>query len=470
MKSNIHSVKKLERDRFGIPILPKDRIKVNENGDLDATVFVYIDISEDKEKYAELEFRGISKNRILPPFTYTKPDPKDKDPRLANNISYIDEKAQGKVLENYILLGLLPFDGCGFDKAWGMRNHLHKPITKDNPGIVCAVYNNETNKWSTRTYFKSDSIEFLNGYDVIKTCYRVINKTKINDWEKALKELVCYLRSIGIDDFQLISAGLHYVYGAKIYPHDIDIFVSRQSVEQAYFLLEEIAISDLHEFKNETGSYLEFQEEINGIPFELCEWSDEPKNLVDINFKGTSIRGLSLKDEIENYEGRDKDERIALLKSIDIRIDQAIHFLAEDKVVHQMRENLHTKDGTISKADDFDEKLEELRSAFKEGRGYVAMDSYNNPVGYVTWVYHDENHKYVSDAIFISELYVFPEYRMSGIGRMLVKHVLEEEAVVDKTIWLTHDPDELGLTYFYRNFGFEERGKTDAGNVIMVKE
>jgi ribosomal protein S18 acetylase RimI-like enzyme len=461
---------KLKKDKFGIPILPSDSISEDGEGNLNAMVYVFTDITQGDEKYESVKFNSIPKTRVLPPFTYIKPDSEGKDPRDINNIVYIDEKEKGKVREKYVLLGLIPSTNCDFEKAWGMRNHLHKPITKANPGIVCAVYDASTNSWSTRTYFESDSIKFLNGYDVKKMCYRILNKSKIKDWEKALIELVGYLKSIGIDDFQLISSGLHYVYGAKVYPYDIDIFTSRLNVKQAYSLLKDFAISDLHEFKDQTGSYLEFQGEINGIPFELCEWNHKSKKLVDIDFKGHILRGLSLKDEIETYDGKDRKKRVALLKSVDIRIEQAQDLLTENEVIHQMRENLHTKEGKISNSDDFDETYEELKLAFKEGRGYVAMDSYDNPVGYVSWIYHDKDHRYVSDAIFIAELYVFPEHRMRGIGKKLIENVLKDKSVAGQKIWLTHDPDELGLSYFYQRLGFEEQGKTDAGNVIMIRD
>ncbi len=316
MKSVIYTADNLLRDQFNIPVLPSDQIEIDSKDCLRGKIYVFTDIIEGKEKYAEIEFSGISNKRVLPAFTYIKPDPKDKDPRDIKNISYIDEKTRGKIRDNYVLLGLIPFEDCCFDKAWGMRNHLHNPVTKKAPGIACGVYDEGSSTWSTRTYFEADSIEFVKGGNVLKTCYQIINKFNMKAWEFALRKLIQELRSIGIFDIQIISAGLHFVYGAEIYPYDIDIFMSRKDVEKAYSALKDVATSELHEYEDNSGSYMEFQGKINGIPFELCEWEEKPKNLVEINYKGIKLRGLSITDEIATYNGKDKDARICLLKKV----------------------------------------------------------------------------------------------------------------------------------------------------------
>lgn len=64
-----------------------------------------------------------------------------------------------------------------------------------------------------------------------------------------------------------------------------------------------------------------------------------------------------------------------------------------------------------------------------------------------------------STDIWISSLFVYPEWRGRGIGRELVEHVLEENA--GKTIWLIPNPYEdkplskEKLAEFYRSCGFE---------------
>lgn len=152
-----------------------------------------------------------------------------------------------------------------------------------------------------------------------------------------------------------------------------------------------------------------------------------------------------------------------------MKIIKACDFLTNYKIFHKMQHNLYSKDHTKKFQDNMEERFEDLKLAFKERRGYIAIDDYDNPIGYIIWEKCDQNNKYVPNSIFISELYVFPENRRNGIGKQLVKHVLNDKQVKNKIIWLTHNPEETELTYFYNNFGFEVKGKTDVGNIIMIK-
>jgi hypothetical protein len=159
------SCKNLERDKFGIPILPSDKIKQNIDKTLTAQIYVFCSIEPKKEKYLKVTYRNISTNRRIPGFTYSKPDPQGKDPRKIENISIIDEKTLEKIRTEYVLLGFLPFKNCSYKEIWGMRNHLHKPATVENPGMICAVFDKDNGTWSTRTYFELDSIERIDGKD-----------------------------------------------------------------------------------------------------------------------------------------------------------------------------------------------------------------------------------------------------------------------------------------------------------------
>ena len=165
----------LDRDEFGIPILPADKVELNANGTLSATVHVFTDITPSAEKYVEITLQNISTDRVLPPFTYNKPDTHGKDPRDPVNISYIDEKTIGKVREGYVLLGLLPSADSGIQQAWGMRNHLHKPVTTTNPGLVCAVYDGESDTWSTRNYFEAENVNFEDNGNALEVIKNAIN-------------------------------------------------------------------------------------------------------------------------------------------------------------------------------------------------------------------------------------------------------------------------------------------------------
>jgi hypothetical protein len=74
--------------------------------------------------------------------------------------------------------------------------------------------------------------------------------------------------------------------GSKTYQHDINLFVSRKDVREGLDLLRPLFISKTHEWGHR---YIEFQEKCNDIPFEICEWEEEPKKLVKKKFKGFEI-------------------------------------------------------------------------------------------------------------------------------------------------------------------------------------
>ena len=144
----------------------------------------------------------------------------------------------------------------------------------------------------------------------------------------------------------------------------------------------------------------------------------------------------------------------------------------EDLYTHSVKELcelLYTNDGTKKKPSDLDEKLKTLKAAFAEGRTYVASQN-ETIIGYISWEYSPKDHKYVPDAVFLSELYVLPEYRKSGIGTKLVQLSLKDKDAHEysSNFWVTHDPEETFLSQFYERLGFSEKGKTDAGNIIMT--
>lgn len=334
-----YNCNKLSRDAFGIPILPVDIIKANNDQTINVSIFVFTDISPLHEKYVQIEYKNVSIFRKLPPFTYRKPDPQGEDPRNIGNVVYIDERSQGIIRKDYILIDLIPNSEMEYKEIWGMRNHLHKSVTVKSPGILCAKFDENLKTWSVRNYFEIENLEFLNENNKLEICQNLMRNIKSKELSKSL----------------------------------------------------------------------------------------------NIIFKKIS------------------------------------RFLLNNKIILKMRENLYTQDGLLPLNIDNNSTLKKLKLAFTKGNGYVAIDNSNEPIGYVTWEYHDKNHKFVSEAVFISELYVFPEYRMRGIGSKLVEYVLNDERIKNNKIWLTHDPEELCLTYFYKKFGFKVEGKTDVGNIIMIK-
>lgn len=157
----------LAKDKFGIPILPADTISEDSNGNLNAKIHLFTDITADKEKYIEIEFKSIDQNNILPDFYYIKPDPGELDPRKIENIKFIDESKTTKPRSGYILIAKIPTDIDVHNdkktklKLYGMRNHLHRPITYEDPGLICAVCDLQSQTWSIRNYFEESQIKFV---------------------------------------------------------------------------------------------------------------------------------------------------------------------------------------------------------------------------------------------------------------------------------------------------------------------
>ncbi len=115
--------------------------------------------------------------------------------------------------------------------------------------------------------------------------YYEINKQNIGKWEKALRYLTQELSKNNIL-YCLSASGLHYILGEDVYPYDIDLFVSKEDITKAFSLLNEYKISDIHKWEDK---YLEFQGMYNNIPFEICEWEEEPKKLEIVEFKDFKV-------------------------------------------------------------------------------------------------------------------------------------------------------------------------------------
>jgi hypothetical protein len=107
--------------------------------------------------------------------------------------------------------------------------------------------------------------------------YQEINEKKLPHWQEALKHLTTLLTDNNVK-YYLSASGREYILGSNRYPYDIDLFMSRENVTKAYEFLEPLATSNLHEWD---GRYLEFQGMYNAIPFEICEWEEEPKLLIN---------------------------------------------------------------------------------------------------------------------------------------------------------------------------------------------
>ncbi len=118
--------------------------------------------------------------------------------------------------------------------------------------------------------------------------YNKINKQNIEKWENALEYITRKLKENNIP-YYLSASGLHYIQGSKIYPYDIDVFTSKENVKKAYEILKGYKTSNLHYCEEEKGKLLEFQGIYNDIPFEVCEWEREPKEIKFVEFKNIII-------------------------------------------------------------------------------------------------------------------------------------------------------------------------------------
>lgn len=115
--------------------------------------------------------------------------------------------------------------------------------------------------------------------------YQEINKNNLPKWIDTLK----YLTSILVKEdikYYLSASGLEYILGSKTYPYDIDLFIHKDDVQKIYEFLKDYSVSDLHKWEDKL---LEFQGEYNGIPFEICEWEEEPDKLINRKFKDFEV-------------------------------------------------------------------------------------------------------------------------------------------------------------------------------------
>lgn len=115
--------------------------------------------------------------------------------------------------------------------------------------------------------------------------YQEINKNNLPKWIDTLEYLTSILKENNIK-YYLSASGLEYILGSKKYPHDIDIFSSKENISKMYEVLKEYAISDLHLWEDRL---LEFQGKYNNIPFEICEWEEEPEDFKLVRFEGMEI-------------------------------------------------------------------------------------------------------------------------------------------------------------------------------------
>ncbi|MBI2325887.1 hypothetical protein HYU91_00705 [Candidatus Collierbacteria bacterium] len=122
--------------------------------------------------------------------------------------------------------------------------------------------------------------------------------------DKALTFVAGELNQKGIP-WRLFASGALMVWGVKIEPEDIDIFVSKENVIKLEKTFEQFVANPTHPFTEEGREYLEFQMTVDGVKVEICELEDLRK-LVTLNYLGEKISVASLQAELDYYKKHSK--------------------------------------------------------------------------------------------------------------------------------------------------------------------
>lgn len=111
------------------------------------------------------------------------------------------------------------------------------------------------------------------------------------------------------------ASGALMVWGVDIVPYDLDIFTSKENIEQLARVFSRYIKNQLHYFNEKGRDYLEFQLDINGVEVEICELDLSGDSLEYISFDGELIPVNSLENELQFYQARKgKEEIVALIR------------------------------------------------------------------------------------------------------------------------------------------------------------
>lgn len=107
--------------------------------------------------------------------------------------------------------------------------------------------------------------------------------------------------------------------------------------------------------------------------------------------------------------------------------------------------------------------FEELLSIPEKGTIYV-IEVQNAIIGYAILINYWSN-EYGGNLLFLDEVYIDQRYRNRGIGRKLIRLIIEQYKASSKTLQLEVAPPNLGAQKFYEKFGFKY-----LENKIMILE
>ena len=118
-------------------------------------------------------------------------------------------------------------------------------------------------------------------------------------YEQTLVYIANKLNLLGVK-WRLFASGALYVWGVKVKPKDIDIFVSTEDVKRLEKEFVTNISNPLHIVIEKNTKYLEFQLNISGIEVEICEL-DNFGDILPVIFKGEVIWVASLHAERDEY-------------------------------------------------------------------------------------------------------------------------------------------------------------------------
>lgn len=121
------------------------------------------------------------------------------------------------------------------------------------------------------------------------------------------------------------------------------------------------------------------------------------------------------------------------------------HIVSKDKtrLNIKMIHNFLSNDSYWAKS----RSLDKVKKSIENSICFGVYDAYNNQCGFA---------RVVSDLAiyaYIMDLFILEEYRGRGVGKMLVKHILNDSELQDVTRWKL---DTLDAHTLYAKFGFIE--------------
>lgn len=120
-----------------------------------------------------------------------------------------------------------------------------------------------------------------------------------SSYDQALISIAHKLNELGIK-WRLFASGALYIWGVKIVPKDIDIFVTKEDILRLEKDFADYLTRPLHSFNEKGKEYLEFQIRISGIEIEICE-IENLGGIVPLSFQEETVWVAPLEVERDEY-------------------------------------------------------------------------------------------------------------------------------------------------------------------------